>query len=211
MTSTMKWNVRMFVRMFCGERFHSDTWRTKHMENYHAQEHDVMMRAALNFTSRWHLSIAINDNKGKRNVQSCPSNKDNWNPAPFCQKHDPVPDTLYYLQSPSPEPLPPAELVPVTLTFRYAGLLLHYVPTKTEDNSTHNHANHWHPFSNTTEFQLAHILTVHRETLSLIDDLLTGDVGLQQSDKQSLKSTHILHQMIDLSPMALAIHHGWSI
>jgi hypothetical protein len=90
-----------------------------------------------------------------------------------------MPDTLDHLQSPSPEPAAPAEPVPVTHTFRNASLPLHYVPTKTNDISTHSHANPWHPFSDTNEFRLEEILTVHGVTSSLIDDLIKGDAGLQ--------------------------------
>jgi transcription elongation factor Elf1 len=60
MPSTKKQNVGMFICKVCGKSFNPDTWKTKHMENHHAQEHDAMIQAALNFTSRSHPSIGIN-------------------------------------------------------------------------------------------------------------------------------------------------------
>jgi hypothetical protein len=47
---------------------------------------------------------------------------------------------------------------------------------------------------------------VHGVSSSLIDDLLKYDAGLQQSVKQSLKSIHIVYQMID--PMCDGYGHS---
>jgi hypothetical protein len=107
------------------------------MDNHHAPGHNAMIQAALNLTSRSHLSIATNDKMQRRNVQSCPNTENNENLPPIFPNHDPAPNTLHYIQSPSPEPLAPAEPVPVTHTFPYAGLPLHYVSIKTEDNFTY--------------------------------------------------------------------------
>jgi hypothetical protein len=53
-------------------------------------------------------------------------------------------------------------------------------------------SNPWDPFTNTTEFRLAEIMTTHEANQGLIDDLLKDDSGLQLLIKQSLKSTYIL-------------------
>jgi hypothetical protein len=82
-----------------------------------------------------------------------------------------------------------------------------YVPTTDENDAKQCLDNPFHPFDSEEEFNFAELVTSKGLPTNVIDDLLKGNCGLEESVSDSLKSNYHLQQTIDA--MEDSLGHGF--